>query len=60
MSGSNVIQFAPALQRRRYHAALAMSDGSWLSRYPEGIDGLWADSHTWTLPGVVIHFPQQG
>lgn len=47
MISTNVIQFAPALQRRRNRdmALLAIGNGgdSWLGRYPDGIDGLWVE-----------------
>lgn len=42
---TNVVEFAPALQRRRERseqAAHAGHQGRWRSRYRDGIDGLWA------------------
>ena len=56
MASTNVIPFAPALQRRRAlqgnRAVLATGYGSWDDHYPTGIDGLWSGPDT----GIVIPF----
>ena len=58
MADTNVIEFAPALQRRRErqtdHAAYASRYGPWRSRYREGIDGLWTERQAWKSPGEVV------
>ena len=58
MANTNVIQFAPALQRRRERqgdqAAYASHDGSWHGRYRDGIDGLWTGAHAWKEPAEVV------
>ena len=60
MIGSNVIQFAPALQHRREReiarAAHASSHVPWRSRYPEGIDGLWREPRELRSAAAVIRF----
>lgn len=57
MADTNVIEFAPALQRRRKrqtdHAAYTSRYGPWRSRYGEGIDGLWPERQAWKSPGEV-------
>ena len=58
MANTNVIAFAPALQRRRErqggHAAYAGQDGPWPSRYRDGIDGLWSERRAWKSAGEVV------
>ena len=42
MNDSQIIQFAPAFQRRLAHATHARRFAVWRNRYAEGIDGLRA------------------
>jgi hypothetical protein len=57
MARTNVIQFAPALQRRGARqgnrAGSATDYGSWDDHYPTGIDGLWAAPE---MMGMVVPF----
>lgn len=57
MTATNVFEFAPALQRRREQkeqTARAGHQGTWRSRYRDGIDGLWARKPTSAVVQLVI------
>ena len=57
MTRSNVIQFAPALQRRQTRQSnpvwFPAHSGPWDRRYVTGIDGMWAEP---PAMGMVIPF----
>ena len=57
MASTNIIQFAPALQRRRERQSdrviYANDYGSWDGHYAAGIDGLWTEPQ---MIGSVVPF----
>jgi hypothetical protein len=60
MTDTNVIEFAPVLQRRREqqiaHAIHASRSTPWRGRYRDGIDGLVSIRRMRALPGEVVPF----
>jgi hypothetical protein len=62
MTNTNVIEFAPILQRRREQqldrATYVSRSIPWRSRYRDGIDGL--SRRAWKSPGEVVPFVATG
>ena len=59
MGGSNVIPFAPVLERFRARQRARLAEigdpASWADHYTGGgIDELWAGPHAWGSGGVVV------
>ena len=64
MTSTNIIEFAPVLQRRLEqqiaHAAYLGRSAPWRTRYRDGIDGLLNPQKVRTSPGEVVPFVATG
>ena len=64
MTSTNIIEFAPVLQRRREeqiaHAAYLRRSAPWRNHYRDGIDGLLNTRKVRASPGEVVPFVAVG